>query len=389
MNRGGKRRDPWRNNGGSGGGGPPDFDAWMKRLLSSINRVFGGGGQEPQGGSGLGLGLIVLGVVAAWLVLGSWSTIDESQRGVVLRFGQFNRMMGAGLNFKWPSPIEQVIVVDSTRVRSISDQVRILTLDENIISVDFNVQYRVGDPRGFLFAVRDPEETVKQAAESAVREVIGSTTMDKILSGELISLSDAARKALQEILDNYSQKMMGGDGGKALPIISVGEFNFQNVRPPPEVKDAFDDAITAREDKQRIESEAQAYASKVVPEARGAAARIRAEAEGDRESWIASAQGSAERFSLLAAQYRLAPEITRKRLMIETMQAVFSGSPKVMVQAEGEKVLYLPLDKMGVGQPMQTPAPQNAPSASVTAFPAVEASSSRDNSRQGREGRNP
>lgn len=386
---GGKRRDPWRGpGGGPENGGPPDLDAWLKRWLARLGGPFGRG-TRPKG-TGFNLGWIVLGMAVAWLALDSWVTIDEAQRGVVLRFGRFHRIMGAGLNFKWPSPVEQAIVVDATRVRSVSDQVRILTLDENIITVDFNVQYRVGDPRAFLFAVRDPEQTVQQAAESAVREVIGATTMDKILSGELVSLSDAARRALQKTLDGYSSEMMGQASEQAVSFINVGEFNFQNVRPPPEVKDAFDDAITAREDKQRIENEAQAYSSKVVPEARGAAARIRAESEGDREAAIAIAQGAAERFSLLAAQYLQAPEVTRKRLMIETMQSVLSNAPKVLVEGGGEKVVYLPLDRIGVPSDPRTEIPATGEAgAGMTRLPAVEAARGREATRQGREGRNP
>ncbi|HQW64446.1 MAG TPA: FtsH protease activity modulator HflK [Pseudomonadota bacterium] len=361
---GGKRRDPWQ-----GGGDQPDLDAMLKRFRDGFGRAFG-----PPGG---GAWLVVLAVLGLWFALDSWRTIDESKRGVVLRFGKFDRVMGAGLNFKWPRPIEEVIVVESARVRSTTDQVRMLTRDENLVIVDFNVQYLVSDPLKFLFSVKEPEQTLREAAESAVRQVIGANTMDTLLSGEGTALALDAKDILQQRLEIY------GAG------LSVSEFNFQNRRPPPEVKDAFDDAITAREDKQRIESEALAYASKVVPEARGQAARVRAEAEGYRTAVVAQAEGESQRFSLLAEQYRAAPQVTRKRLMLETMQDVLAGSPKVMASGDGDKVLYLPLDK--IGAPLLPPVTGEVATPTermgASAVPAVEASRNRDSGRSGREGR--
>jgi membrane protease subunit HflK len=380
---GGKRRDPWQGGGGGGGGGgePPDLDAMLKRLKDNINKALGGGGGRGGAGrAGPGIWLLVIGVLAAWFLLDSWRTIDETQRGVVLRFGEYNRTMGPGLNFKWPGPIEQVLVVEATRVRSTSDQVRILTRDENLVEVGFNVQYRVSDPRAFLFGLRDPDVTIQQAAESAVRDVIGSNTMDAALSGQLAELSSKARDVLQQTLDEYAATMLTAPEGVPAPrIFDVAEFNFQTMRPPNEVEDAFDDAIKAREDKQRLESEAKAYANKVVPEARGAAARLRAEAEGDSEAAVALAEGQTARFSLLAEQYRAAPDVTRQRLFIETMQSVLQGSPKVMVEGGGDKVLYLPLDQIGnagrggatLGEPGFVPRPSASSPAMTT--PAIEA----------------
>lgn len=360
---GGKRRDPWQ-----GGDGQPDLDALLKRFRDGFGRGFGA--------PGAGVWLLVLGVIAGWFLLDSWQTIDEAKRGVVVRFGKFDRIMGSGLNFKWPRPIEEVFVVESARVRSTSDQVRMLTRDENLAQLEFNVQYIVGDPRAFVFAVKDPDDTLRQAAESAIRRVIGATPMDTVLSGERTALSTAAQEELQSIVDGY------GAG------LTVTGFNFSDVRPPQEVKDAFDDAITAREDKQRIENEAQAYASKVVPEARGQAARVRAEAEGYREATIAHADGEAQRFQQLAEQYRAAPQVTRKRLLMETMEEVLAGSPKVMVEGGGDKVLYLPLDKLGTSAlpPMSSDAgviDRGVPAA----LPAVEASrGTRDDTRRARDG---
>lgn len=356
---GGKRRDPWQ----GGGDKPPDLDAVLKRVRDRWGGTFGGSG-------GGGIALLVVAVLAVWFLLDSWRSIDEADRGVVLRFGKYDRTMQPGLNFKWPMPIEKVFVVETTRVRSTSDQVKMLTKDEAIVIVDFNVQYLVGDPRAFVFAVREPEDTLRQAAESAVRGVIGTSTMDRALSGERSVLAAEAKESLQERMESY------GSG------IIVSELNFQNVRPPPEVKEAFDDAIIAREDKQRIENEAQAYASKVLPEARGTAARIRAEAEGDKVEAVTRANGAAKRFELVAEQYRAAPEVTRKRLLLETMQQVLAGSPKVMVEGGGDKVLYLPIEGLG-SQPnsadLAEPRAERAPP--VQAIPSVESVRTRTDDR--------
>lgn len=321
---GGKRRDPWQSGGGGGGGGnEPDFDAMLRRLRERFGRIGGGGGS---------IILIVIALLAVWVLFDSVRQIDQAKSGVVLRFGKFNRLMPAGLNFKWPSPIEQVLEVETTRVRSVEDEgVRMLTQDENIVLLNFNVQYAVSDPRDFLFQMRSAPDALKQAAESAVREVVGATTMDVLLSGERSALALKAREGLQVTLDSYRAG------------IAVTEFNFQNVRPPDQVKEAFDDAITAREDKQRFENNAEAYRSKVVPEAGGEAARIRALAEGEKSANIALAEGEARRFELLATQYAAAPALTRKRILIETMQDVLTHSTKILVEGEGDKVIYLPM----------------------------------------------
>jgi membrane protease subunit HflK len=309
----GKQRDPWKD--GGGGGSSPDFDALLKRVSAFLSRMFGGGG-----GGGGGFAIAAFGIVIAWLIFDSWVAVKASHVGVVLRFGEFTRIMAPGFNLKWPRPIESVVDVDAKQVRATSDQVRMLTKDENIVLVDFNVQYTVADPQHFLFSVREPDETIKQAAESAVREVIGASGLSSIMP------------VLQATLDRY-------DTG-----LTVTQLNFQNVRPPQEVKEAFDDAISAREDRQRRSNEADAYAKRVIPEARGEAARILAESEGYKAERIAKAQGDAERFNLIASEYKAAPEVTRKRLYIETMQKVLGESSKVIDLTGGKNLLYLPLD---------------------------------------------
>lgn len=380
---GGKKKDPWNGGGNGGGSGQgPDVDAFLERLKSSLKNVFGSGGNgggnnRARGGSsgGPSIALIVIGLAMVWLVFDSWTLIDERQRGVVLRFGKFERLMTPGPNFKLPRPFETVQKVEATQIRNISDQVRMLTRDENIVLVDFNVQYQVSDPQQYLFGTADPDDTLKQAAESAVREVMGNSVMDTILSGQRAELAAQAGERLQASLDQY------GTG------LTVSEFNLQNARPPLEVKDAFDDAITAREDKQRAENIALGYASKQVPEARGAAARVTAEAEAYKAQAVARAQGDAERFSLLADEYRKAPEVTRKRLYLETMQEVLAGNPKVVNGAEGNNVMYLPLDKLqGVGAAR---SPSTSSSGSDTTFtdrlPAIEAATTPRPAREARD----
>jgi membrane protease subunit HflK len=236
---------------------------------------------------------------------------------------------------KWPRPIETVEIVETTRVRSDSAEVRMLTKDEALVMVDFNVQYTASDPYLFLYGGRTPEDTLRQTSESAVRQVIGASTLDDVFSEKRTELANTAKEELQKTLERYSTGII------------VTELNFQNLRPPAEVKEAFDDAIAAREDNQRIKNEAEAYAQKIVPEARGLAERNKALAEGERQSAIAKSTGESARFTLLVEQYLKAPQVTRKRLFLETMQDVLSRNPKVMVDAgSGNNVMVLPLDKL-------------------------------------------
>ncbi len=341
--------DPWRgkNQGGNG------FDG----VLGRLREIFGGGG---------GFGPVAwIAVVLALLVLfNSFKLIDERQRGVVLRFGAFNRIMMPGANFKFPWPIETATVVDATKVETLEDDVRVLTKDENIVDIQFNVQYRIRDPRLALYGFRDDATgrnlpqgrgTLQNAAESAVREVVGNNTMDAVLF-ERSPMNKVAMDHLQSALDLYQSGLV------------VTQFNMKGARPPKEVQQVFDDAISAREDKNRIESEATAYASKIVPEARGTAARIKAESEGYRTAAIAKAEGDAQRFRLLVEQYRKAPEVTRKRLYLDTMQQVVASNPKI-IAGRGNTILYTP----ATGSP---PVGGAAPSVPVTQLPGVTATPS-------------
>lgn len=364
---GGKPRDPWHDNGDKPS---PDLDALARRVRDFFNRLFGGGsngtgGAGGAGGRGNGIVIAIVGILIAWCVIDSWAVVDAQQQGVVLRFGKFSRVMAPGFNLKWPRPVESVLKVDATQIRATTDQVRMLTRDENIVLVDFNVQYQVADATRFLFSVRDPDATLKQAAESAVREVIGANGLDSIMPDQLVEvegdtdpaanpsavLAVQAKSVLQATLERYNTGLL------------VTELNFQNVRPPQEVKEAFDDAISAREDRQRRSNEADAYANRVVPEARGAAAAIRAEAEGYKAERVARAQGDAQRFTLIEAEYRAAPEVTRERLYLETLQQVVAETPNVIDLSAGKNLLYLPV----------SPAAKAAPTVADPVVPAQAA----------------
>jgi membrane protease subunit HflK len=320
------KRDPWR-----GKDQGPDVEETLRKLKDGVGRLFGGG-------NGGGIAVFIGGLLLALLVVDSCSLISAREVGVVLRFGQFSRVLTPGFNLHWPRPIEQVTKVETTKIRSAQDNVRMLTNDENIVLIDFNVQFQVVDAQKFLFKLRDPEGTLKQAAESAVRQVMGASEMDTILSGQGSELVSETKKVLQQTLDGYEAGLQ------------VTDVNFQNVAPPHEVKEAFDDVTNARENKQQIENDAHAYANNVVPVARGEAARIKAEAEGYRAERIARAQGDTDRFSQLVTQYHAAPEVTRRRLYLETMQGVLADSTKVLDMSNGKNLINLPLN----GTPLDT-----------------------------------
>ncbi|EIL99382.1 protease modulator HflK [Rhodanobacter thiooxydans] len=312
------QRDPWNRNR-QGGKSPLDD------LLNNARKRLGKLGQGP--GSIL-TGVVVVLVVG--LLFSSYTIIGARQAGVVLRFGEYSRTLPPGFHLKLPQPIESVTKVEATRIRSVTDKVAMLTKDENIITIDFTVQYQVDDSRKYLFSLNDPDGTIGAAAEAAVRSVIGSSDMDQILSAAGASLVAQAQETLQKTLDTY-------DSG-----LRVTEVSFQNVAPPNEVKDAFDDVNNAREDKQSIENAALAYSSKVVPVARGDAARIAAEAAGYKAERVARATGDAARFELLLKQYKAAPEVTRKRLWLETMEKVMAKNPRVIDGSNGRNIINLP-----------------------------------------------
>jgi len=324
------RRSAWRPSGGGrrGGGG---FDDLLARLR---DRFSGGGG-------GIGRWIAIAAVL--WLAQSAFVLVTEQQRGVVLRFGQFSRILQPGPNLKFPWPIERVQKVNATQIKTYSETVPVLTRDENIVSVEINVQYRVNDAQRYLFGTRDGDEMLQQAALSVVREQVGRSTLDTVL-GARSALAVSALTQLQKSLDAYRTGLM------------VTELNLPNARPPEEVKPAFDDVNSAQQDKDRLTSEAQAYAAKIVPEARGEGARTRTVAEGYKTAAIARATGDGQRFSLLLEQARAAPEVTRKRLWLETVSEVLARNRKV-VGGDGRQLIYVPMTP-GESAPALSPLQQ-------------------------------
>jgi len=339
---GNKPKDPWGNNNrGNGGGGnqPPDLDEVIRKLTDKLNGLFGGkkgGGNNNGNDNGSILGFLVVAAVIGAILLGMNSVyiIDTQERGVVLRTGKFDRIEGEGLNWKIPV-IEDVIIVNATRVRETEIRESMLTEDENIVDVKLNVQYRVTDPVEYALRVEDPELTLMDAAESALRHEVGSTEMDPILTTGRVVLAEAVKQRLQFYLDEYSTG------------ITLQNVNIKDATPPAAVKEAFDDVQRAKQDKERTINDSEAYANSVVPEARGRAQRQLEEARAYKDRVVSRAKGEADRFLNLLQEYRKAPEVTRERLYIDAVSEVYSKSSKVLVDVEGgNNMMYLPLDKL-------------------------------------------
>lgn len=330
-------QDPWGGRKGGGRQGPPDLDEAFRKLQESLGGILGGGKRGTSDSSGGGLGMLGIGLLlllALWL----WNAVyivDEQEQAVVLRFGKYYETVGPGLNIYFP-PIDRKFQENVTRERSYSMTGQMLTEDENIVEVPFTIQYKVSKLQDFVLNVDQPEVSLKHATESALRHVAGSTTMDQVITEGRERMSTEVRERLQSFLNTY------GTG------ISVTQVNIQRATAPAEVKDAFDDVIRAREDEQRERNQAETYANGIVPEARGQAQRILEEASGYRDEVVARAEGEADRFSKLVAEYRKAPEVTRERLYLDTLQEVYSNTSKVLVTGEKgqNNLLYLPLDKM-------------------------------------------
>ena len=336
-------RDPW----GGGNQGPPDLDEAFKKLQQQFASLFGGGkrgGGPAKGGlSGALMGVIFGGILMVWGLMGFYQ-LDEQERAVVLRFGKYHATLTPGLQWN-PPLIDEVIKVNTTKVRVAGLREVMLTKDENIVEVSMSVQYVIDDPRDFVLQVRDPEVSLQHAAQSALRHVVGDTTMDLVLTEGRAAIGFEVRDLLQQYLSDYTTG------------IQVSKINIDESKPPAQVQGAFDDVIKAREDEERVKNEAQSYANGIVPEARGGAQRVLEESNAYRDQVIAQADGEAQCFNQLLAEYRKAPEVTRERLYIDSMQSVFANTNKVMVDVDGgNNVLYLPLDKMvpAAGQPRAT-----------------------------------
>jgi len=330
-------KDPW----GGGDQGPPDLDEALKKLQEKLGGLFGGGKGSSGGSSGGGgraipgalLGVIAIGALVVWGLMGFYQ-VDQQERAVVLRFGKYLETVQPGLQWN-PPLIDEVIKVNTTKVRSATLREIMLTQDENIVEVNLSVQYVINDPDKFVLKVREPERSLEHASQSALRHVVGGTSMDMVLTEGRAQIALDVRERLQEYLDMY-------DTG-----ILISKVNVDESKPPTQVQAAFDDVIKAREDEERVKNEAQAYANAVVPEARGAAQRQIEEANAYKEQVIANADGEADRFLKLLTEYRKSPEVTRERLYLDAVQAVYSNTSKVMVDVEGgNNMMYLPLDKL-------------------------------------------
>jgi len=358
--------------GRRGNDGPPDLDELWKRFRQKLPGMGGGGKMGRDGGPnarqfrGGALILIAL-VVIVWLASGFY-IVDASQRGVVLRFGKYSTTTQPGPQWHLPYPFESVEIVNLSQVRTVEVGYRnnvknkvlkeslMLTDDENIIDLQFAVQYILSDPTEYLFNSREPDEAVMQAAESAMREIVGKSKMDFVLYEGREQIAANAQSLMQQILDRYKTG------------ISVSKVTMQQAQPPEQVQASFDDAVKAGQDRERQISEGQAYANDVIPKARGTASRLMQEAEGYRQRVVANAEGEASRFRQIQTEYARAPQVTRERLYLETMQQIYTNSTKIYVdQKGGQNLLFLPLDKI-----LQMGASGNASSDQAPAAPAME-----------------
>ncbi len=334
---GNKDKDPWGNRGN--GEGPPDLDEIVRKMQQGIGGLFGrkrsGIGSGGSGGSSalaLGLVIIVLIVIALFDMI---YFIDQQERGVVLRFGAYHKTWQPGLNIRLPRPIEDVMRVNVERIRTIPHKATMLTQDENIVDVEVAVQWRIKDPSQYLFNVNRPDLTLQQVTESAVREVVGKSKLDFVLTEGRSEIAQQQLQVIQQTLDEYETGIL---------VLTV---EMQPAKPPDEVKAAFDDAIKAREDEQRLVNEAEAYRNDIIPRARGAAARIREESNAYKATVIARAEGEASRFDQLLAEYERAPEVTRQRLYLDAMESVLANTSKVLVDVQdGNSLMYLPIDQL-------------------------------------------
>ncbi len=349
-------KDPWKNKGGKNQG-PPDLDELLNDLGKKVTGIFGG--KTTQGGSGSGksfssIGLSILLIIASVVyAFSGFYTIKEAEKGIVLRFGEYSGTVDPGINWKWTF-IDRIIPVDMQSTRDMPSAGFMLTQDENVVRVEMQIQYRVVDARNYVFSVTNADDSLNQSLDSALRYVVGHAKMDDILTSGRETIRQSVWQELEKIIEPYN-----------LGIIIV-DVNFKDARPPNEVKDAFDDAIAAQEDEVRFLREAEAYASGIEPRARGRVKRMEQEALAYKSQTVLDAQGEVARFEKLLPEYQAAPEVTRGRLYIATMEKVYGNTSKVMVDVEGgNNMMYLPLDKIiqqqsnSVASPKRSYAPVN------------------------------
>ena len=365
-NSGGGKRNPW------GGGnkpdqGPPDLDEVLRNLQRRLASLFGGssGGRGSVGAGGPGMGFsagtIALILVVVWALTGFYQ-VDAAERGLVFRFGQHVATTMPGPRWHLPWPIETKQVVNIQTIESFSDKTRMLTVDENLVEIDLEVQYRRANPLDYAFNVFKPDDTLKEVSESAIREVIGRSTLDNVLESGRQEIVERTKELIQRTLDAYKTG------------IEVTTVNLQDVKVPSEVKPAQEDAIRAREDRSRLSSEAQAYANDLIPRARGQAVRRAQDAQAYRASKIAESEGESQRFLKLLSEYERAPSVTRERLYIETIESVLGSSKKVVIDTKGNgNLIYLPIDRLleqsrrsSLAEPIESTMTVERPAASST-----------------------
>ncbi len=337
---GGKNQDPW--GGGNKGDkqGPPDLDDAFRNFQDKLNSMFGGGGRKggASGGaqqgssSGMFIGILILAIAA--YIWNAVYTVDEKEQAVILRFGEYAETVGPGLHIYFP-PFDTKYQERVTELRTYNLNQQMLTEDENIVEVGMSVQYNIQNIKDYVLNVAKPLVSLEEATQSALRHVVGGSEMYQVLTEGREVMGFEVRERLQTYLDSY------GTG------LNVAKVNIESAQAPKEVQTAFDDVIRAREDEERAKNKAQVYANKIVPEARGQAQRIIENANGYRDEVVARAEGESDRFVKLLGEYKQAPEVTRERLYIETIEEVFSKSSKVLVDVEGgNNMMYLPLDKL-------------------------------------------
>lgn len=380
---GGDKKDPW--SGRNEKDNPPDLDEVIRSLQDKLGGIFGGGkrGDSSNGPSMQSIGFLAAGALALWGLSGFY-TVDEGTRGIVTRFGAYVATTQPGLNWHIPAPIEQVQVINVEQQRfievgyrsgggqamgSVPKEAMMLTRDENIVDVRLAVQYQVKDAKDYAFNVLDPASTLKQVTESVERGVIGRSDMDFVLTEGRSEIVAAIKTEIQSVMDAYKTGIL---------ITSV---NLQDAQPPEQVQGSFEDAIKAREDKQRLINEAEAYSNDVVPKARGAASRIVQESEAYKEKVIAQANGDVSRFSQLLAEYKKAPAVTKQRMYIEAMEQVLGKSNNVLVDVKsGGSIMYLPLEKL-VNKVADDAAPAPTPVHEPVAAPAPQVKETRNDIR--------
>lgn len=350
-------KDPWKNKGGKNQG-PPDLDELLNDLGKKVSGIFGvkGGGNSTGGSapsgksfSSIGISLVLIIALVVYAFSGFY-TIKEAEKGLVLRFGQYSGTVDPGINWKWTF-IDRIIPIDMQSTREMQSSGFMLTQDENVVRVEMQIQYRVVDARNFVFSVTDAVDSLNQSLDSALRYVVGHAKMDDILTSGREQIRQSVWEELDKIIKPYN-----------LGLIIV-DVNFKDARPPNEVKDAFDDAIAAQEDEVRFLREAEAYARGIEPRARGRVKRMEQEALAYKGRTVLDAEGEVARFNKILPEYQAAPEVTRQRLYLATMEKVYSNTSKVMVDVDGgNNMMYLPLDKIM----QQQSTPQRATSQSYT-----------------------